>query len=327
LKFEISDLKFNSLNRPQIISAGFFLRSMEGSHLRTGILLWCLWGLVLSPGHSVATADENADPDLVWLTNDHVRVGLKKSSGGAVFWISPAGSDKSLINSFDRGRLVQQSWYGQPDGSFWNKQPWRWNPVQGGDWKGKSSTILDQKHEPTTSWVRTTPVHWASGEDLKDCVMEQTVTLQDSLIHIRFRFEYLGQQTHPAHHQELPAVFVDSAYSRLAIYEGTEPWTGAAVRKIQPTFPNQYAKIPEHWAAYVNDQDVGIGCYVPRASELTYYRHDAKRPGPANCSYFAPISTLAVVPGFSFEYDVWITLGQLDEIRQRFQALHLSDGK
>jgi hypothetical protein len=67
-----------------------------------------------------------------------------RSSGGAIGWVSPAGGNRSVVNSFDRGRLVQQSWYGDEDGSNWNGQPWRRNPVQGGDWRGRSAKILKQ---------------------------------------------------------------------------------------------------------------------------------------------------------------------------------------
>jgi hypothetical protein len=107
-------------------------------------------------------------------------------------------------------------------------------------------------------------------------------------------------------------------------YDGDAPWTGAAVKKTQPEFPNEYKKITEHWAAYVGDDDRGIGCYVPVADELTCYRYGKDVNSPDSCSYFAPIRTMAVTPGFQWEYDVWITLGSATEIRDRF--LQISRG-
>ncbi len=261
------------------------------------------------------------DSDIVWLKNSRLKVGLKKSSGGAIAWIGPADSDRNLINSYDRGRLVQQSWYGAEDGSLWNKQPWRWNPVQGGDWKGKAAAILEEHHEPLTSFVKSQPVHWASGEDLKDCVMEQRVTLEDHLLHIQFGFTYSGSVSHPARHQELPAFFVDRKLATLVLYDGSAPWTTGPLTRLQPGFPNEYRKMTEHWAAYVDDKDFGIGCCVPAADELTCYRYGTDPTQPSSCSYFAPIRTLAVTPNFQWNYDVWITAGTVDEIRTRFQAL------
>jgi hypothetical protein len=31
--------------------------------------------------------------------------------------------------------MLQQSYYGDADGSSWNGQPWCYNPVQGGSWQ------------------------------------------------------------------------------------------------------------------------------------------------------------------------------------------------
>jgi hypothetical protein len=133
--------------------------------------------LLIATVHQSMSPGQNADKpdDMVWLKNSTVKVGLKRSSGGAIAWIGKRDGDRSLINSHDRGRLVQQSWYGEEDRSKWSKQPWNWNPVQGGDWRGKSATILEENHGATSSFVRSRPVHWASGADLDDCEMRQTI--------------------------------------------------------------------------------------------------------------------------------------------------------
>jgi hypothetical protein len=36
-----------------------------------------------------------------------------------------------------------QSYYGHADGLLWDKQPWNWNPVQGGHYKGQVPTAND----------------------------------------------------------------------------------------------------------------------------------------------------------------------------------------
>jgi hypothetical protein len=289
------------------------------SVLSLALLLAC-W-IVAPADVSSQEAISANDSDMVWLKNCRLKVGLKKSSGGAIAWIGPAESDRNLINSYDRGRLVQQSWYGQEDGSLWNKQPWRWNPVQGGDWKGKAATILEERHEAATSFVKSRPVHWASGADLTDCVMEQRITLEDHLLHIRFGFTYNGNVSHPARHQELPAFFVDRKLDTLVLYDGAAPWTSGALTRLQPGFPNEYRKMTEHWAAYIDDNDFGIGCCVSVADELTCYRYGTDPAETSSCSYFAPIRTLAVTPRFQWSYDVWITTGTVAEIRTRFQTV------
>ncbi|MFN9719021.1 MAG: hypothetical protein ACK58L_10030 [Planctomycetota bacterium] len=290
----------------------------------TGLLIAAFLSVPLSAQEPIRTDDPD---DMVWLSNAEVKVGLKKSSGGAIAWISASGSDRNLINAWDRGRLVQQSWYGMSDGSDWNGKPWRWNPVQGGDWKGRSSSILDQKHDALRSFVRTRPVHWATGADLHDCEMEQTIELKNSLIHIVCQFVYSGSLSHPLHHQELPALFVNADLDTLVLYDGDQPWKNGPLTRRAPGFPNEYGRITEHWVAWVDQTDHGVGLFVPVADEVTFYRFPAPsdRVGSEThaswCSYVAHIRSLAVTPGFRYSYDVWITTGSVEEIRDRFGRL------
>lgn len=272
-----------------------------------------------APGH--CEAQDRPPKDWVWLGNRALKVGLVRSSGGAIGWISEAGSDSNLVNHFDRGRLVQQSWYGSVDGSDWNGKPWRWNPVQGGDWKGKSATILEQKVTEDSAFIRTRPVHWASGADIEDAIMEQTISLEDDLLHLKCRFVYSGKIDHPAHHQEMPALFVTPELSTLVTYTGTEPWQQKSVQRSSPGWPNEYRRMTEHWAAWVDDKGHGLGICVPSADELTCYRFGDGNAKRGACSYLAPIRTLAVTKDFDHTWDIWLTIGTTEQIRSRFQKV------
>lgn len=257
--------------------------------------------------------------DWIWLGNRYLKVGLLSSSGGALGWLGLAADNRNLINHYDRGRLVQQSWYGCDDGSEWNGRPWRWNPVQGGDWKGRSARILQRRTSEAEAFVRTQPVHWAAGNAVHDALMEQRLSLHGEILEIRYRFEYTGSDTHPARHQELPAVFVAPELGTLVLADGGEAWGSAKLSRSQPGWPNEYRKLLEPWAAWVDEHDWGLGCCVPCARQLTCYRFPGDSAARGACSYFAPIDTLAVVPGFRFEWDVWLTIGTAEEIRERFR--------
>ena len=132
---------------------------------------------------------------------------------------------------------------------------------------------------------------------------------------------YSGTNAQPKIVHELPAVFLEPQFDTLLVYEGDAPWTGAAVNRSRPGWPNESRKFTEHWAAYVNTKGVGVGACVPVADQLTCYRFGDGNREHGSCSYFAPLKSFAITPGMKFEYDVWLTIGTADEIRARFQKL------
>lgn len=268
-------------------------------------------------------AEPGPRPEWVYLDNGSIRLGVKVSSGAAIAYLSPSGSGKNLLNHFDRGRLVQQSYYGAPDGTTWNGKPWRWNPVQGGDWKGAAAKVLELESDETTLRSKSLGRHWSGCVDLPDVTFEQAITLDADVAHVRYRMTYTGDVKHPPAHQEIPAVFVEPEYDTLVLYEGDAAWSGGALSRSKPGWPNERRVPTERWAAYVNAEGFGLGAYVPAAEEFTCYRFAAGQPSERGaCSYFAPLTTFAVTPGKTFEYDVYLTCGTAEEIRARFRRLH-----
>jgi hypothetical protein len=282
-------------------------------------MLRFLLGCLCLLASALANAEEPVEKDWVDLKNESLRVRLLRSHGGAIGHVStPEG--KSLVNAYDHGRLVQQSYYGDADGSRWAEQPWRYNPVQGGDYLGKPAVVQMLKAEALRATARTTPRHWASGELLEECTMEQQVELRGPIAHLHYRFTYNGTKKHQPRHQETPAVFVDAKYKTLVTYSSDAPWTGDKLARRIPGWPNESVRLSEHWAAYVDDSGYGLGIYVPASDEATCYRYRAD--GRSDCSYIAPLRTFALEPGLDFEYDAYLTLGTVEEIRSRFKAIH-----
>lgn len=152
-----------------------------------------------------------------YLSNNELKIGLKMSSGGAIGWLSQAGAEENLINHFDHGRLLQQSYYGKKDDSNWAGKPWRWNPVQGGDYLGKPARILEFSKGRNQLYVKTRPRHWASGEEINEVIFEQWVSLEGAIAKLKFRMTYTGQHVHPKRDQEIPAVFVNRQFDTLVI--------------------------------------------------------------------------------------------------------------
>ncbi len=288
------------------------VQALSAGHPRQFALciLTCLLGSI---GCRAAGAD-----GWVFLDNDQLRLGVNEQAGAAIGWFAKSGSDHNLLNTFDVGRYLQQAFYGDPDNSDWNGKPWTYNPVQGGSWKNEPSVLLESRLDGATYYARIRPRHWGSGALLDEVVFEQWLRLEGNTAPLRFRMTYKGEKTHRARHQELPALFVDAALDTLVFCPGDQPaWKDAPLKRLQPGFPNEYARLSEPWAAWVDAQDRGLGILFPGTSELTCYRVREGHP-KADCSYLAPIRTLALEPGVTVEYEVTLALGTVAELRALF---------
>ena len=263
-----------------------------------------------------------------YLNNGVVQLGIDLTHGGSIFHFSEVNTKRNLLNHADEGRFVQQSYYGEADGSKWDGKDWVWNPIQGGGWRGQKPEILSQNITSSSLEIVSVPVHWASGKLLTECQMEEKITLDGDVAHIHYTFRNTGADAtdHPATEQEVPAVFVDYALKNLVYYKGDSPWTNAALTTVVPGWPNEKHTRDEHWAAYVDDSQWGIGVYSPGSPLSTNYRFNGGSSGPTggSCSYFAPLRTFAITKGLVFEYDVYLKIGTVDEIRSRFAQIRMN---
>lgn len=278
--------------------------------MRSGLLF--LMALLLP----VAGLQAAEAPHWHYLQNEHLRIGINLNAGACIGWLSTLKEpEKNVLDTYDPGRYVQQSYYGDPDGSDWNGKPWRFNPVQGGDWHGLPSVVLEfTPDSPTTLYAKIKPRHWATGALLEDVIMEQWISLEGPLARVKFKMTYAGITTHKGHHQELPAFFVEPEFDTLVYVEG-EPWKNTPPTRRKPGEKNEYIKLTEHWAAWLNSSDYGVGVYSPVCDEATCYHV----PGKAeSCSYLAPIKTMALTPGFLFEYEAYMGIGKLQDLSHWF---------
>lgn len=271
--------------------------------------------------------DDGAPSNVAYLNNGKIQIGIDLDRGGAIFHFSEAGLKKNLLNHYDEGRFIQQSFYGDLDGSVWNGTPWKYNPVQGGGAKGTKARILSNNSTADCLEIVTEPVLWSRDEPATDCRMIETITLDGEVARINFRFEYTGAKSHKATHQELPAVFIDYDYKNFVCYSGSKPWTGDELKMYEPAKlsdkGNSYEYYKEPWAAYVNDSEWGIGVMSPASTFCTLYRF-GNGPGgskASSCSYFAPVVEKALVTNLSFPYNVYITAGDVSDIRARFRKI------
>ena len=75
----------------------------------------------------------------------------------------------NLINTLDRGRYLQQSYYGTGEKPYvqseYNNSPWVYNPVQGGNVIYEPSKIIDYKVTDEYVYVKARPLDWAKWSD------------------------------------------------------------------------------------------------------------------------------------------------------------------
>jgi len=266
----------------------------------------------------------HAQEHWVYLDNGHVRLGVNMDAGGSIGWFSHSHSSANLLNPFDHGRYVQQSYYGDPDGSEWDGKPWRYNPVQGGSWKGVPATVLEKREDRHSLYVKTRPRHWATGADTDEITFEEWLTLEGGLADLKYRMTCNVAKEHGPRHQELPAVFVMPRYNTLVFCEkGAPAWTNAPLVRKQPGPPDTkdaIVKFSEPWAAWVDGDGRGLGVYFPHADFATTYR--VRDTGAGDCSYIAPLQTFALKPGLVFDYEVVLATGNVEQIRAIFTKLH-----
>lgn len=269
----------------------------------------CFILALLLPVVAVHAAD-----DWRYLDNGEVRLGVNLATGACIGWFSKSGSSDNLLNAYDAGRYVQQSYYGDADGSEWNGKPWRYNPVQGGSWKNEPAEVIETKSDATSLYAKTKPRHWATGAFTPECVMEEWLRLDGELARLKFRMTWNGEKEHKPRHQELPALFVTPKLDTRVFMNAEKQLT-----RKQPGFPNEYIKVGEPWCAWVDANDRGIGLFMPHTTELTCYR--VRHGNQGDCSYLAPIQTFALKPGIVIEYEVVLTIGSLEEMRKVFAKL------
>lgn len=275
---------------------------------------------------SLSFAPKLMAAEWAYLRNDSVELGIRLDLGAGIGHFATRRDGRNLLNHYDAGRLIQQSWYGDPDGSVWSGRPWRWNPVQGGCWKGQASTVLESRLSDSGYYAKVRPRNWAGCEEI-DGVMEEWIELRGPLARIRFRFANGSKDNLAVADQEMPALFADHALPRLALYGGNEPWTGGAASYRVPGWPNETATATEEWAAYVDGAGNGIGAYFPGSTRLTAYRYSGNGisgPEGADCSYFAPVRKLRIRAGGAMEYEVWLRIGSVEAMRRDFTSLHAS---
>ena len=280
------------------------------------------------------------------IEGERYKLGVRLIWGGGINLIVDNYGDvdgiENLINQYDTGRLVQQSYYGSDEDSrydnatFTNDSSWPYNPVQGGDKYMNHSRLIDFVETENSIYIKSQPQDWALDGMITSSYMENIYTVYDVCIRVENRFVDFTCWSHPAKDQELPAFYTVSYLDTFTYYNGMKPWMEDDLfveSDLEFWGDSKYAadcrfKIAdgntETWCAWYNRKDdYGIGIYVPNI-DMFYagrYGYDGSKDSDASSTnYVAPLNFMQIVSFEPIEYEYLITTGSISNIRDVFTA-------
>lgn len=315
---------------------------------KPGATLYLLWaddngpGSHVSPKEGAYTLDDFTISGVMplstfggesYLDNGILKIGADLGKGGAITYLSPSGTANNIINNYDLGRQIQQSYFTgpQPYDPANNIHPgwpnWPWNPIQTGDVYFNPSTVLEHTNDGQTLYVKCRPKQWALNNVDGECTFESWITLNGKVVTVKNRlvnFRTDTAQQFTAVDQELPAVYTNGDLFRLVSYNGNAPFTGGATTTFPITPPPWlYWRATESWAALLNTSDWGLGVYHPGV--VRFVGGFAGTPGSGGTyddptGYIAPVLQEVIDSNIEYIYTYHLILGTLTEIRDYVYA-------
>ncbi len=288
-----------------------------------------------------ASAQQSVAPII---DNDTLCLKLDLTRGGAISYLSLSGSNRSIVNIADEGRYIQQSYYAgkslnrKTEGQSPSWSPWSWNPIQVGDSHRNRAKILDFQKNGNTLYVKCIPMLWDMNNMYAEAEIEQWTTLSGNVLTVKnkltcHRTDNIYEEG-ILNDQELPAVYPVSALDNLFSYFGNVPFTNAALSNpvtehLENGFWGRYLNniVTENWMAYVDDNKWGIGVYNPICTN--FLAGMAGQPGgeatSGSTSYIAPVKKEILNKNSVYEYEYYLIVGTLDEIRSKIYRIHSSN--
>ena len=184
---------------------------------------------------------------------------------------------------------------------------WPYNPVQGGDEVCNLSQIIDYEVTKNSIYVKVRAMDWGNGyarpehakhemyETFKNgrttkSYIENVYTIKGGMLYVENRFidwnGFSDMENIPVHTLEIPAAYVVHPLSNYVCYVGGNPWNLSDTNyEREPDLPGWWLgeethvnfTHPEDWFAWVNDEDFGVGVYVPNAGAYISGRNNSGR--------------------------------------------------
>ncbi len=308
--------------------------------------------------YGISTFNRKVENEVIYAENEYLKIGIDLHWGGALSYLEDLNSNVevvksngktkvdsnagerynekvlnknvNLINCYDSGRLVQQSYYGTFDGGYvggeFIGQAWNYNPVQGGNKYNESSKIVDLKTENNSIYVKCRPLDWSlEKEKITSSYMEATYILNGDELNVSCKFIDFSGYPAIVTTQEMPAFYCVEPLDHFYYCENSEIkciddlifWPDAG-------YPNFVSN--ENWVAFAGEfsDSFAIGLYVTESKSFLagiYGHGETENNNPslaATTSYVANCRILEFKSYSTIEYDYAITTGTVEQIREKF---------
>jgi hypothetical protein len=177
-------------------------------------------------------------------------------------------------------------------------------------------------------------MQWDMNNRPAEAEMEQWTTLQGPVLKVHNRLtchrtdQIYGDSI--SNDQELPAVYPIATLKNLYTYLGAAPFTNApmdnpTVINLASGFWGIYPTVTEHWMAFLDDNLWGMAIYNSNCTKFLAGMAGNDHTGEAtdgSTSYIAPVKQAMLTKNCVYEYDYYVIVGTMAEIRIAVYKLH-----
>lgn len=297
---------------------------------------WQLYTFVTVTFWYIMISTITASDNFQYISNDNIKLGIDLTRGASIGYLSSSTNSINIINDHDMGREIQQSYYAGPtpyDNCTFLNNEWPWNPIGAGDINGNSGKILQiETPTPTSLHTEMQPLQWACDNVACNCTFEQYIKLNGQRIDVTaiLHNHRIDKNDYGAYSQELPAVYTIGTLYQLWTYNGSKAWTNDSLVQLS-TYPNTIPWTPgdfkatENWAAFVNDENWGLGIVNFNTQIINggfFGTTDSGNSQSDNCGYLAPTMNVDLTYNITYVYNYSLVLGYLNDIRKIVYQLH-----